>query len=370
MAPFLPGLWGRDKAAFALEQWVMTTRRTVMGGLGAAAVLLGAGRLTASGTPAQPPPVRAPRLRAGDSVGLVCPAGFVGDRFGIEQVSETVRAMGLVPRPGKHLLSREGYLAGTDEERAADLAAMFADKSVRGILAVRGGWGCQRILPHLDFDLIRANPKLLIGSSDVTALLLAIRQRTGLIGVHAPNAAHSWPQAVWRDFRALSFEAATPVHKVPAWTGPGLAARGERVRSFGGGIATGRLMGGNLSVLAALVGTPWMPDLAGAILFLEETNEAEYRIDRMLTQLGQAGVLKSLAGVVFGQCTNCANPGAPYSNFTVFEVMDHHFRPLGVPAFHGLRIGHVADTICLPVGALARIDAGAGSLEVLEPAVS
>jgi muramoyltetrapeptide carboxypeptidase len=337
----------------------------------AAIPLIGLGQPGVAQTAASaPPPVRPARLRQGDTVGLVCPAGFVGDRFGIEQVSETVRAMGLVPRPGKHLLSREGYLAGTDEERAADLHAMFADDSVRGIFAVRGGWGCQRVLPHLDFDLIRAHPKLLLGSSDITALLLAIRGRTGLVGIHGPNAGHSWPQPVWRDFRSLAFEAATPLHAVPAWTGPGLAPRGERVRTFGKGKATGRLMGGNLSVLAAMVGTPWLPDLAGAILFLEETNEAEYRIDRMLTQLGQAGILKSLAGVVFGQCTNCGNPGAPYSNYTVFEVMDHHFRPLGIPAFHGLRIGHVSDTICLPVGAAARINADAGTLQILEPAVA
>lgn len=332
------------------------------------ALLLGAPVMSAPG--GFTAPLRPRRLRAGDTVGLVCPAGFVGDRFGIEEVSDTVRAMGLVPKPARHLLAREGYLAGTDEQRAADLHEMFADETVRGIFAVRGGWGCQRILPHLDFDLIRANPKLLLGSSDITALLLAIRGRTGLVGIHGPNAGHSWPQQVWRDFRALAFEGAAPTHSVPAWQGPGLAPRGDRVRTFRGGKATGQLMGGNLSVLAAMVGTPYMPDLSGAILFLEETNEAEYRIDRMLTQLGQAGILKSVAGVIFGQCTNCRNPGAPYANYTVFEVLDHHFRPLGVPAFHGLRFGHIADTICLPVGVAARIYADAGTLQILEPAVA
>ena len=120
-----------------------------------------------------PPLTRGTRLRPGDTVGLVCPAGFVGDRFGVDEVSQTVRAMGLVPKPAKYLLAREGYLAGTDEERASDINAMFADKSVRAIFAVRGGWGCQRLLPHIDFDLVRANPKLLVGSSDITALLLA-----------------------------------------------------------------------------------------------------------------------------------------------------------------------------------------------------
>jgi muramoyltetrapeptide carboxypeptidase len=344
----------------------MTSRRALLGGLGAAATLAAMPMPAGGAVPA----VKPPRLKAGDTVGLVCPAGFVGDRFGIEEVSQTVRAMGLVPKPAQHLLSREGYLAGTDEERAADLHAMFTDDGVRGIFAVRGGWGCQRILPHLDFELIARHPKLLLGSSDITALLLALWGKAGLVGIHGPNAAHSWPQAVWQDFRALAFDGAMPRHVVPASKGPGLAPRGDRVRTFRGGSATGRLMGGNLSVLSAMVGTPWLPDMAGAILFLEETNEAEYRVDRMLTQLGQAGVLKSLAGVAFGQCSNCTNPGEPFSNYTVWEVLDHHLRPLGVPAFQGLRIGHISDTICLPVGAAARIDADAGTLQVLEPAVA
>lgn len=317
-----------------------------------------------------PPLARGTRLRPGDTVGLVCPAGFVGDRFGVEQVSDTVRAMGLVPKPARHLLSREGYLAGTDEQRAADLHAMFADDAVRAIFAVRGGWGCQRVLPYLDFDLIRAHPKLLVGSSDVTALLLANWGKAGLFGIHGPNAAHSWPPKTWANFRALAFEGARPTYSVPPWQGPGLAPRGDRVLTFGTGTASGPLLGGNLSVISAMVGTPFLPDLSGAILFLEETNEAEYRIDRMLTQLAQAGVLKTVAGVVFGSCTNCINPGAPYSNYTVYEVMDHHFKPLGVPAFSGLSFGHVSDTISLPFGAEVRIDADKGTLQVLESVVA
>jgi muramoyltetrapeptide carboxypeptidase len=349
----------------------MKNRRAVLGGIGATAALAALpAPVGASSQPIRPSPVRPGRLRPGDTIGLVCPAGFVGDRFGVEQVSQTIRAMGLVPKPAKHLLAREGFLAGTDEQRAADLHAMFADKEVRGVFAVRGGWGCQRVLPHLDFDLIRANPKLLVGSSDITALLLALWDKAWLASVHGPNAAHSWPQPVWQNFRALAFDGAMPTHSVPPWQGSGLAPRGDRVRTFGAGTATGTLLGGNLSVISAMAGTPWLPDMTGAILFLEETNEAEYRIDRMLTQLAQAGVLGRLAGVVFGQCTNCTNPGEPFSNYTVYEVMDHHFRPLGIPAFQGLRIGHISDTISLPVGAKVRIDADKGMLQVLEPAVS
>ena len=346
----------------------MLARRSVLGGLGAAAAL-GATRLPASGDVQRGAAIRPPRLREGDTVGLVCPAGFVADRFGVEQVSATVRAMGLVPKPAPHLLSRYGYLAGTDEQRAADLQAMFADDDVRAIFAVRGGWGCQRILPLLDFAAIRKNPKLLVGSSDVTSLLLALWKKAGLGSIHGPNAAHSWPVDVWRDFHALTFEGASLTYALPQ---PGTATLAQRdgLHTFRGGKARGRLLGGNLSVLSAMVGTPYLPDFTGAILFLEETNEAEYRIDRLLTQLAQSGVLKSAAGVVFGQCTNCSNPGAPYGNFTVYEVMDSHFAKLGIPAFQGARFGHIAATLSLPVGTMAEIDADTGTIRLLELVVS
>lgn len=350
----------------------MVERRTVLGGLGAAALfgvagvpMAGAGMRSGAANSLKPP-----RLRKGDTVGLICPAGFVADRFGVEQVSDTVRAMGLVPKAAPHLLSRHGYLAGTDEQRASDIQAMFADDNVRAIFAVRGGWGCQRLLPLLDFEAIRKNPKLLVGSSDITSLLLALWAKTGIGSIHGPNAAHSWPQGVWRDFHALTFGGATPTFAMPPPPNTGGLAKRDGLHTFRGGIARGRLLGGNLSVLAAMVGTPYLPDFSGAILFLEETNEAEYRIDRLLTQLGQSGVLKSVVGVVFGQCTNCSNPGAPYGNFTVYEVMDSHFAKLGVPAFQGARFGHIAGTLSLPVGTMAEVNADNGTIRVLEPVVA
>lgn len=315
-------------------------------------------------------PVRPPHLRAGDTVGLVAPAGFVGDQFGIERLAETVRAMGLVPKFAPNLLYRHGYLAGSDRVRAAGIQAMFADPDVRAVMAVRGGWGSQRLLPHLDFEAIAQSPKLLIGSSDITALHLALYQRTGMVSLHGPNAAHSWPHVAWDAFRAIAFEGGQPTYEIPADPTLRLAPRNWQLRTFRPGTARGPLLGGNLSVLSALVGTGWLPDFTGAILFLEETNEAEYRIDRMLTQLAQGGVLEKVAGVVFGQCTNCANPGSPYGNFTVFEVLEQHLAPLGVPAFQGASFGHISANLSLPVGIAAEIDADEGTIRLLEPAVT
>ncbi len=347
----------------------MPDRRTILAGLsGTAAFSLARPLAAVTGKLVKPP-----RLRAGDTVGLVAPAGFVADRFGLDDISETVRAMGLVPKLAPNLVERSGYLAGTDQQRAAALNAMFADREVRGIFAVRGGWGCERLLPLLDFAMIGRNPKLLVGSSDITALHLALAARTSVPSVHGPNIVSSWNPAAWDAFRRLAFDGEAPTYQpAVSFAPPQTNAPGRRnlaVHTFRPGVARGRLLGGNLSVLSALVGTPYMPDFTGAILFLEETNEAEYRIDRMLTQLALSGILGRCAGVVFGQCTNCTNPGPSYSNFTVFEVLEHHLAPLGVPAFQGAQIGHVAGQVSIPVGVQAEIDASAGTIRILEPVV-
>jgi muramoyltetrapeptide carboxypeptidase len=339
-------------------------RRTLLAG-SAAAMLAGA----AHALPGEPARRKPPRLRSGDTVGLFAPAGFVADRFGVETLVRTIQAMGLKAKPAPHLMARNGYLAGSDEARAGDINAMFADPGVKALFAVRGGWGSQRLLPFLDYDTIRANPKLVIGMSDVTALHMALASRGAGPSIHGPNVAHSWNAAAWDSLYRLAFAGAAPSYRVPRGHEDRLVQR-RTITTFNSGRATGRLLGGNLSVLSAMVGTPYLPDFTGALLFLEDTNEAEYRIDRMLTQLAQGGVLDRVAGVVFGQCTNCANPGEPFGNFTVYEVMDQHFRRLSVPAFQGAWFGHISGQISLPVGIPAEIDADAGTIRVLEPVVA
>lgn len=322
--------------------------------------------LSAAATPVRKPP----RLRVGDTVGLIEPAGFTADRFDLDLVRETIVAMGLKPKMAPHLGNRDGYLAGSDADRAADVNAMFADPDVRAVFAVRGGWGCARLLPLLDFAVIRANPKLLVGFSDITALHLAFAARAGFTTIHGPNAGSGWNRFSWDAFRAVAFDGATPTLRAPEPQENRLVPRGGQVRTFGKGKASGRLLGGNLTVLSALMGTPWLPDFRGAILFLEDVNEGQYRIDRMLTQLSLAGVLKQLAGVVFGQCANCVSPGPSYGGFTLSQVLEQHLSPLGIPAFQGAPFGHVADNVSLPVGMRAEIDADEGTIRLLEPAVA
>lgn len=343
----------------------MLSRRTLIQAA-VAALLVPSAALSAP----LPPRRKPPRLRRGDTVGLVEPAYFTADAFDLEEAVATIRAMGLVPRPAPHLLSRYGYLAGRDEERAGDLNAMFADPGVRAIFAVRGGWGCARVLPHLDFNLIRANPKLLIGFSDITALHLALAARTDCPSIHGPTAASAWGRLSWDSFRRLAFDAETPTWRTPEDTDDRLAQRNP-IRTFRPGRASGPLLGGNLTILTSLVGTPYLPSFDGAILFIEDTDEAQYRIDRMLTQLELAGILGRVAGVVFGQCTDCvARNSSSIGGFTLSEVLDQHFTPLGVPAFQGALFGHIENQFSIPVGVRAEIDAAAGTIRMLEPVVA
>lgn len=341
---------------------MQVSRRSWMAGVGA---LLAATRVEA----ADAGPVKPARLRPGDTVGLVEPAGFTDDVFDLEVVKETIVAMGLKPKAAPHLAGRYGYLAGTDKDRAADVNAMFADPQVRAIFAVRGGWGCARILPLLDFAMIRRNPKLLVGFSDITALHLAVAAKAVFVTIHGPVAASGWSRFSWDAFRAVAFDGATPTLSTPLGQEDRLAQRAGRIRTFRPGVARGRLIGGNLSVLAALIGTPYVPDFTGAILFLEDISEQPYSVDRMMTQLALAGVLDKVAGVAFGQCTDCGPSGASYGGFTLSEVLQQHLEPLGVPAFQGGQFGHVANQYSLPMGVMAEMDAGAGTIRLLEAAV-
>ncbi len=310
------------------------------------------------------------RLRAGDIVGLIAPASPVSSIAEIERAEAVIRALGLVPKRGQHIADQFGYLAGSDRNRAADVNAMFADGSVKAIFALRGGWGCARILPYLDWPVIRANPKLLTGYSDITALHMAIIAKAGFATIHGPNATSSWWNNSVGSFRALAFDAVLPEFGKLAPGTDLLGARKPAIQTISVGKARGRLLGGNLTVLNALTGTQWLPDFEGAILFLEDVDEAEYRIDRMLTQLGQAGILGKLSGFVFGQCTDCRSPDPDArSGFSIATILQQHIAPLGIAAFAGANFGHIRNQYCIPVGTRAEIDADAGTIRLLEAAV-
>lgn len=317
----------------------------------------------------RPRTVRPGRLRPGDTVGFVNPAGALWEPVNADIAAESLAVLGFKTKRGPNLLARRGYFAGTDEQRAADLNAMFADPEVRAIHCVRGGWGSARVLPLLDWQTVERNPKILLGYSDITALLLALHARTGLVTFHGPVASAQWnPFNVGYMKRVLQEGEAVIFENLKEIDEDDLTVVENRVQTLHPGTARGRLLGGNLTVLTSLLGSGYLPDWDGCILFLEDVEEAPYRIDRMLTQLRLAGILQKAQAVIWGHCTDC-RPGQGFGSLTVSEVLQDHIRPLGVPAWQGAMIGHIDRQFTLPVGLEVEADATAGTLKMLEPAV-
>jgi muramoyltetrapeptide carboxypeptidase len=296
------------------------------------------------------------RLKEGDRIALTAPAGIVYEDSEFERMKMELESFGFEVVFGEHVKEQYGYLAGTDQQRARDLNRFFEDPDIDGIVAVRGGWGCARILPYLDFEMIKNNPKVYCGFSDNTTLHMAFLHRSNLISFHGPNGTSEWTELTKNSFRSVLME-------------------GERSEFYSEsevdlvfpGINEGRLIGGNLSILTTTLGTDFQPDTTGAILFVEDIGEPVYKIDRMLVHLKQAGALDNLNGFIFGRCTNCPDPSE--SHFTLKQILQQHIRPLGIPAVMGMDISHDPDNFTIPQGVMARFDADKKSLKLLESAV-
>jgi muramoyltetrapeptide carboxypeptidase len=318
------------------------------------------------------PLVRPRRLSPGQTIGLVAPSSPPNEPEHCRFAIEVLESLGFRVRPGAHLFDRDGYFAGADAGRAADLNAMFADDTVDAVWCVRGGYGASRILPMLDYDRMRRAPKALIGYSDITALHMAIHTQAGLVSFHGPVPWRAFTPYALGELRRVLCEAAAPVRlgaPPPFERAEGRLDRDNRVTTLVPGTARGPLLGGNLCLMAHLAGTPYAPDLRGAILFLEDVDEPYYRIDRFLTQLWLSGRLAGVAGVAFGKFTRCEPSASFVQNRVLEDILAERCRALGVPAAAGLMIGHVDDQTTLPIGCLAELDADAGTLTLLEPGV-
>ena len=305
-------------------------------------------------------------LARGDTIGLVSPSSASEDSFNLQLAREAMEALGFKVKPGPHLGSRHGHLAGTDAERAGDLNAMFAAPGVKAIVCTRGGSGAARLLPLLDYDSIRRNPKVLLGYSDITALHSAIHAKTGLVSFHGQIGSGSWNRFNADQFRRVLLDRELVEYRNKTDIGDELVQRQNRTITIRGGKARGELVGGNLTVLAALAGSPYLPDFTGRILFLEDVGEAPYRVDRMFSTLKLMGALDRIAGFVFGECTDC-KPGDGYGSLTLEQILDHYILPLGIPAYRGAMIGHIRQQFIVPVGGRVELDADAGTFRLLEP---
>lgn len=331
--------------------------------------------LIAKGIPSPNTILKPPRIKVGDTVGLIAPAGYI-DQKDLEDITATLATLGLKVKLGTHVLNRYGYLAGTDANRAADVNAMFADSSVQVILPMRGGWGCNRILPLLDYSLIRSHPKILMGLSDITSLLIAIYAKSGLVTFHGATGQSTWNPFTVDYVKRILFNGEVLTLQNLLESDDNLNTTEFRVETITPGKVRGKLVGGNLSVLAAMVGSPYLPAWKNTILFVEEIREEIYRVDRLLTQLKLAGILGQIAGFVFGQCTGCdrltqeSTQKDGQESLTLSHVLSDHIQPLGIPAWYGSMIGHIKNKFTLPIGAEVEIDANKGTIQILESAVT
>lgn len=315
--------------------------------------------------------IKPPALKKGDTVGLVSPASAVFEPQTIREGRETLSNLGYRVKFGKNISRRYGYLAGRDEERVDDLHDMFRDKEVKAIFALRGGYGSMRLLQNLDYDLIRNNPKILLGYSDITSLHLAIHSMTGLVTFHGPVAISSFTDYTQEYFYKI-VSSTTPIGEVEH---PKLGSALSPTAHFftiKEGIARGQLIGGNLTLMTALLGTPYEFDTTDKILFIEEVGEEPYSIDRMLTQLSLAGKFDNVAGIFIDRCKKCGPSDykpAFLNTFSVEEVFIDRLSHLKIPVVFGFSIGHIADKPTLPLGIEVTLDATNHTLVFEESAI-
>lgn len=323
------------------------------------------------------PPILPMRLQPGDTVALVSSGFRVPDDEIVGYAKERLEALGLKVKYGKSIFKRDAYFAGTDRERAQDINNMFADPEVKAIFEVRGGWGSNRILPYLNYRLIKNNPKIIVGFSDVTSLLLAIYSKTGLITFHGTMGVEEWPEFTVNYMKHVLFagEAAqfvNPIENVNL--SEDIIQTKNRIHVINSGMAEGKLLGGNLTTLTSMLDSGYLPKWKGAILFVEDVDEDYYKIDRMMDQLQAAGILKQISGFVFGQCVDCSagknsTTSSVLGSLTLDQILDHYIKPLKIPAWSGAMIGHMSKMFTLPEGTMVEVDADKGTITMLEAAV-
>jgi muramoyltetrapeptide carboxypeptidase len=297
-------------------------------------------------------------LKYGDVIGVVAPSGPPREKelaMGVERLEK----LGFKVRLGYHISKRWRHLSAEDSQRVEDLHRFFSDPGIRAIVCARGGSGAARLIPHLDFSIIKANPKIFVGSSDVTTLLLCLTQTCGIVAFHGPMVAPNFgkkPAALTDDFFLKLLTQQEPAGQMDI----------AGVKILKTGTAEGALTGGCLTILSLGLGTPHAVKTRGSILFLEDIDEAPYKIDRMLTHLKQASCFKNVRGIVFGKMVNCQPK--PDEGYTLEDVILDVLSDFRGPILYGFPSGHGEENVTLPFGVKVRISQG--GIEILESAVS
>ncbi len=306
-------------------------------------------------------------LAPGDTIGLITPSSSITEEK-LEKAIANMKMLGLKVKLGKHIKAINGYLAGTDEQRLEDLHNMFADDEVDGIWCIRGGYGVGRILPKINYKLIKKNPKVLIGYSDITALLLAIYQKTGLIGFHGPLASSDFTDYSVKHLKGVLMNpqmSYTMDHAMDSDDSTDKAYHSKVLRS---GKAKGELTGGNLTLLAAAMGTDFQPKFKNKLVFIEDIGERPYRLDRMFTQLLQSSDLHKAGGILLGVFEGCEAKENDRS-LSLMEMFKDRLGHLEMPIIYGLSFGHIKNHMTLPVGIEAKMDTDKRTVTLLEKGV-
>ncbi len=309
-------------------------------------------------------PVKPLRLRTGDLIGVISPASTITDPSRIQRGVAYLERSGYRTVVGEHVLKTYGYLAGTDQERAADVHAMFSNKEVKAIMCIRGGYGTPRLLSHINYRLIARNPKIFVGYSDITTLQLALWKKCGLITFQGPMVGVDMPDGLDAFTEGLFWQLLTSPKKAGSVVPPE-----EPVHTLRPGKGTGVLVGGNLAHLVAIMGTPYLPSFKGSILFLEDIGEEPYRVDRMMSQLRLASVLSQAAGILGGKFTDCAPKDPAKPSLSVDDVFRELSALAPTPFLVNLPFGHESKKITMPIGIRVRMDAAQRTVEFLEGAV-
>jgi muramoyltetrapeptide carboxypeptidase len=301
------------------------------------------------------------RLKRGDKIGICAPAGPIRDISEVNDFVQVLKDLGFKVKIGKNVTGQFGFFSADDKARAEEFMELVEDETLQGIFSIRGGWGCARMIEFLDFDVIQKNQKVIMGFSDMTTLLNAISSKTGLITYHGPSGNSTWNDYSVDYIKRLLLKAEPVIYRNTSPLDAGIT-------TLSPGKASGALYGGNLSVISSLVGSDYLPDWKGKILFLEDVNEEPYRIDRMLTQLALAGVFSMVNGIILGGFRKCYAE-EPDRSFTIEEVFEQHFTQLKIPVYSGAQIGHIRNKYTVPVGLTVHMNADEGTFHLEHPAV-
>ncbi|MFA7419419.1 MAG: LD-carboxypeptidase [Melioribacteraceae bacterium] len=311
--------------------------------------------------------VKPKKLKHGEVIGIISPASSPDDLTRINRGVTYLEKLGYRVEVGKNVGLKEGYLAGSDKQRLDDLHDMFKNKNVRAIFSVRGGYGSGRLLDKIDYNLIKKNPKIFVGYSDINALQSAFFTKTGLISFAGPMVAVDFHDEVSPFTEEIFWRTITSDKKIGKLHNP----RNEKFFTLNKGRGAGRIIGGNLSLLTSLMGTEYFPKMKDAILLLEDIGEAPYRVDRMLNQLRLAKFFKQIKGVILGHFVDCVENDPSKASFTLNEVIIQYFpSQLKLPVLYNVKHGHIKDNITIPYGVKCTLNASLGFIEITENAVS